>query len=50
MYQMNQQQVAEFCIHEFCMTLSVNSNYFLKQQKPFELCNVDKLCFYCGMV
>jgi hypothetical protein len=30
------------------MILTVNSDYFLKQQKPVDLCNGEELCFLCG--
>jgi hypothetical protein len=28
-----------FCIYELRMILSANSDYFLKQRKPVDLCN-----------
>jgi hypothetical protein len=28
-----------FCIYGFCMFLTVNSDYFLKQRYPVDLCN-----------
>jgi hypothetical protein len=30
------------------MILSVNSDYFLKQGQPVDLCNGEELCFLCG--
>jgi hypothetical protein len=33
------------CIYEFHVILSVNSDYFLKQQKQVDLCNGEVLCF-----
>jgi hypothetical protein len=30
------------------MILTVNSDYFLKQRQPVDLCNGEVLCFLCG--
>jgi hypothetical protein len=32
----------------FRTILTVNSNYFLKQRYPVDLCNGEELCFLCG--
>jgi hypothetical protein len=32
----------------FRMILTINSDYFLKQLQPVDLCNVEVLCFLCG--
>jgi hypothetical protein len=39
---------SSFCIDGFLMILSVNSDYFLKQRFPVDLCNGEVLCFLCG--
>jgi hypothetical protein len=35
-------------MYEFRMILTVNSDYFLKQRWPVDLCNGEELCFLCG--
>jgi hypothetical protein len=37
-----------FCIYGSCMIFNVNSDYFLEQHKPADLCNGEELCFLCG--
>jgi hypothetical protein len=36
------------CIYGFHMILRVNSEYFLKQRQPVDLCNGEVWCFLCG--
>jgi hypothetical protein len=44
------QQLINFliCFYVFRVILSVNSDYFLKQRQPVDLCNGEVLCFLCG--
>jgi hypothetical protein len=30
------------------MVLTINSDYFLKQRQPVDLCDGEVLCFLCG--
>jgi hypothetical protein len=39
---------SSFCIYVFHMILRINSDYFLKQRQPVDLCNGEVLCFLCG--
>jgi hypothetical protein len=35
-------------LQRFSMILRVNSDYFLNQRQPADLCNGEALCFLCG--
>jgi hypothetical protein len=37
-----------FCIHEFCMILSLNGDYILEQHQPVDLCNGEVWCSLWG--
>jgi hypothetical protein len=39
---------SSFCIYLFRMILIINSDYFLKQRQPVDLCNCEVLCFLWG--
>jgi hypothetical protein len=40
----NQSVTLHFCIYGPFMILSVNSDYFLKQRQPVDLCNGEVWC------
>jgi hypothetical protein len=44
-YLFQQYSNSSFCIHGFHTILSINSDYFLKQRQPVDLCNGEVLCF-----
>jgi hypothetical protein len=44
-----QSVMLHFVFIGFCMALNVNSDYFLKQHQPVELCNGDVWCSLWGM-
>jgi hypothetical protein len=46
----HQQQITINFVFEFRMILNVNSDYFLKQRQPVDLCNGEVWCFLCSTV
>lgn len=37
-----------FCISQFCVILTINSDYFYQQHLPFHLFNSEVFCFSSG--